>query len=329
MSRDKIVVLGAGGFVGGYLVEQLAKHYKPKDIIAVSSRPLEQWLKVHPGTKHIVTDLRDADFAYSIVPESRRIFNLAAKVGGIGYIQGKSKVECLLSSQINTNFLRAISEYPLEGFLSYFYASSACVYPNRECVAYKETDAYPAAPSAGYGWEKLFGEQMCMAFADEHRIPVRIGRYHTIYGPGDDIKGAENRDHAPAALARKVIRAKIDGRPEIAIWGDGNQVRNFTHVDDIVDGTIRLCTTTDYTRPVNIGSSEAVTINRLVDILENIAGVTLERFYNASAPVGLERRNSDNTLIRQLLDWEPRIRLEHGMRELYNDLWNKMFIKGK
>jgi GDP-D-mannose 3',5'-epimerase len=252
---EKIVVCGAGGFVGGRLVKRLWDEGH-RDIRAVSSRPADQWLYANPQVDNRMCDLRDSREAANAIADCRWVYNLAAKVGGIGYIQ-KNLTECYLSSMINMNLLRAASRQDTAG---YFFASSACIYGEGGVIR----------PTQGYAEEKLFSESVCQAFAEEKNIPIRIARYQNIYGEGDDTKGAEHRDHAPAALCRKIVDAKLSGLNEINIWGDGEQVRNFIHVDDVVEGTIRIMGSGCGSTPINLGSTEAVTINEMVTMLEEI-----------------------------------------------------------
>lgn len=322
---DLVVVCGAGGFVGGKLVEfLLGKGYK--EIRAVSFRPVEKWLKRFDGVENLQLDLRDRAACRRAVAGASWVYNLAAKVGGIDYI-GKNKTECMLSSLINTHLLQEITFGENSWVKGYFFASSACIYgasrvEDGKVIPLKETDQ--PVPSDGYGIEKLFSERMCANFLEEHNIPVRIGRFHTIYGPGDDIKGSEGKDHAPSALCRKVIQAKLSGRHEIAIWGDGEQTRDFLYVDDAVEGAYRLMGSGCNATPVNIGSPEIVTINQMVSMLEEIAGVNLTRFYSSNAPEGVRHRGSDNTKLKSILKWEPTTTLREGLSALYRDLWFKV-----
>jgi nucleoside-diphosphate-sugar epimerase len=229
----------------------------------------------------------------------------------------------MLSSLINTHMLMAAKTY---GVSRYFYSSSACVYAadkqtSPEVVALKESDAYPAMPEDGYGWEKLFGERMCRHFSEDFGLMTRVARYHNVYGPNGTWDGG--REKAPAAICRKVIAAKLSGQHQIEIWGDGQQTRSFTYIDDCIKGTMLLMHSA-VEEPINIGSSQLVTINQLVDIVENIAGIKLRRNYNLSAPKGVRGRNSDNTLIQQRLAWQPDTRLEDGMERTYRWIYEQM-----
>jgi nucleoside-diphosphate-sugar epimerase len=244
------------------------------------------------------------------------IYNLAADMGGMGFIE-LNKGLCMLSVLINTHLLMAARK--CGGVGRFFYASSACVYnaskqtdPNITALA--EEDAYPAMPEDGYGWEKLFSERMCRHFREDFGIQTRVARYHNVYGPNGTYDGG--REKAPAAVCRKVIAAKLGGKHEIEIWGDGHQTRSFMYIDDCVKGT-QMLTRSDFVEPINIGSSEKVSINQLVDIVEDIAGIKLERRYKLDAPKGVNGRNSDNTLIQKAFGWEPDIRLRDGLEKTY------------
>jgi GDP-D-mannose 3', 5'-epimerase len=243
-------------------------------------------------------------------------------MGGMGFIE-THKAECMLSVLMSTHMLVAAKEAGTERF---FYSSSACVYnaekqTRAEVTALKEEDAYPAMPEDGYGWEKLFSERMARHFREDYGIATRVSRYHNVYGPHGTYDGG--REKAPAAICRKVIAAKLSGEHEIEIWGDGEQTRSFMYIDDCTEGTIRLAES-DIIEPLNIGSDELVTINRLVDIVEEIAGVKLKRFYKLDAPKGVRGRNSDNTLVQKLMNWAPSIRLEDGMEKTYRWIYDEM-----
>jgi GDP-D-mannose 3', 5'-epimerase len=254
--------------------------------------------------------------------DARVIYNLAADMGGMGFIE-LHKAECMLSVLINTHLLMAARAVSAE---RYFFASSACVYAadkqtSTEVPGLREADAYPAMPEDGYGWEKLFSERMCRHFRDDFGLTCRVARYHNVYGPHGTYDGG--REKAPAAICRKVIQALRSGRHEIEIWGDGEQTRSFMYIDDCIDGTQRL-TWSAIDEPLNIGSDEQVSINQLVDLVESIAGIRLQRRYQLEAPKGVRGRNSDNTLIRQRLDWAPSITLRSGMECTYRWIHDEM-----
>ena len=322
MDPEKLVtVAGAGGFIGGHLVRKLAELGHQR-IRAVDVKPFDEWYQVFDFAENLTADLSEKEAACRAVEGAAYVFNLAADMGGIGFIEN-NKAACMLSSLINTHLLLAAKENATE---RYFFSSSACVYaagkqtdPN--VTALKEADAYPAMPEDGYGWEKLFAERMCRHFAEDFDLPTRVGRYHNVYGPWGTYEGG--REKAPAAVCRKVAQAKLDGTRDIEIWGDGEQTRSFMYVDDCLEGTLRL-TESVVTVPLNIGSSELVTINQLVDIVEGIAGVRLERHYNLDAPQGVRGRNSDNELIQTLLGWEPSIPLTEGLEKTYRWIFDEM-----
>jgi len=294
-----IVVAGGSGFVGRAFVEFLAKR-NHKNVRAVSR-----------ATGH---DLRDPAVALEVCKDASTVFNLAAQVGGIGYI-GKHDVDCLLSSLINTNLLRACEAHKVT---RYFFASSSCVYPDGGSM--RESNALPANPGTGYGWEKIFSEQMCLAFDKEKRVPCSIARFHTLYGPGDVRPGG--REHVIEALCKKVIAAKLSGIHEISIWGDGSQTRSFLHVRDCVEGIYRIASS-GVSGPLNLSSPESFTVNQLVDMLEDIAGIKLERFYNKSAPSGIIHKMTENTALRAALGWEPSTPFKDGLLETYQDLLDR------
>ncbi len=325
MADRRIVVAGGGGFIGGHLVAQLRQE-GAAEIRAVDVKPVDDWYQVFPDVENVVADLREAHVCERAAAGASELYNLAADMGGMGYIEN-NKANCMLSVLINTHLLRAALRHDIGRF---FYASSACVYAAdkqraADVTALKEEDAYPAAPEDGYGWEKLFSERMCRHFREDFGFQTRVARYHNVYGPYGTYDGG--REKAPAAICRKVIAAKLSGSNEIEIWGDGEQTRSFMYVDDCVYGTQRLMDS-DVVEPINIGSSELVTINQLVSIVEEIAGVELKRNYKLDAPQGVRGRNSDNTLILERLDWEPSISLRDGMERTYRWIHDQMVAGG-
>jgi len=282
---------------------------------AVDVKPLDEWYQTSHGVENLSLDLRDRDNCQKAADGTEIVFQLAADMGGMGFIEN-NKALCMLSVLTNTHMLMAARQAGVERF---FFSSSACVYngekqTNPDVVALKEEDAYPALPEDGYGWEKLFSERMCRHFEEDFGLTTRVARYHNVYGPLGTYEGG--REKAPAAMCRKVIEAKLSGRHEIEIWGDGHQTRSFMYVDDCTKGTQAILES-EIHEPINLGSSELVTINQLVDIVEEIAGVKLERKYNLNAPKGVNGRNSDNTLIQKYLGWEPSIKLRDGMARTY------------
>jgi nucleoside-diphosphate-sugar epimerase len=319
-----IVVCGAGGFIGGHLVQALIQQ-GDRPVRAVDVKPLNEWYQVSPEAENLILDLQDKEACFQALYGASEVYNLAADMGGMGFIEN-NKALCMLSVLINTHLLMAAQAYGVKRF---FFSSSACIYPayrqtTPDVVALKESDAYPAMPEDGYGWEKLFSERMCRHYTEDFGLITRVARYHNVYGPLGTYEGG--REKAPAAICRKVIEAKLSGKHEIEIWGDGNQTRSFMYIDDCVKGTMGIMAS-DITEPLNLGSNQLVTINQLVDIVEAIAGVKLKRTYNLSAPKGVNGRNSDNTLIQELLGWQPSIRLEKGMELTYRWIYDQMTKK--
>lgn len=314
MKDELILVAGAGGFIGGHLVAELLRQGYT-NLRAVDIKPLDEWFQIFSQVENISADLKDRENCYSACRGAREVYNLAADMGGMGFIEN-NKALCMLSVLINTHLLMAARD---QGVDRYFYASSACVYnadKQRDAAVtpLAEDDAYPAMPEDGYGWEKLFSERMCRHFREDFSLLTRVARFHNVYGPHGTWEGG--REKAPAAICRKVIHAKVTGNHEIEIWGDGNQTRSFMYITDCLQGIDKI-THSQIEEPINLGSSELVTINQLVDIVEDIAGVKLHRKYNLNAPRGVMGRNSDNTKIRQYLDWEPSVRLRDGLEQTY------------
>jgi len=323
MKGERVAVCGAGGFIGGHLVKYLLAQ-GVNVVRAVDVKPLDQWYQVTSGVENLVLDLKEKDSCYQAAKGMNGIFQLAADMGGMGFIEN-NKALCMLSVLTNTHMLMAARDAGVERF---FYSSSACVYNgekqvNPDVVPLKEEDAYPAMPEDGYGWEKLFSERMCRHFEEDFGLVCRVARYHNVYGPFGTWTGG--REKAPAAICRKVIEAKTSGKHEIEIWGDGKQTRSFMYIDDCTRGTLAIAES-EIDEPINLGSSELVTINQLVDIVEEIAGVKLERHYNLSAPKGVNGRNSDNTLILKKLGWEPSNRLRDGMARTYEWIESQMLV---
>ena len=314
MSRVDVVVTGGGGFIGGHL----ARHFIAQGlgVRSVDVKPLDEWLLQSSEAENIVLDLSRTEDCQRATEGAKAVYNLAADMGGMGFIEN-NRALCMLSVLINTHMLVAARDAEVE---RYFYSSSACVYAaekqvNPAVTPLREEDAYPAMPEDGYGWEKLFSERMCRHFEEDFGLATRVARYHNVYGPFGTWDGG--REKAPAAVCRKVAEAVISGKHEIEIWGDGRQTRSFTYIDDCVNGT-ELVARGRYSDPVNVGSDELVTIDQLVSIVEQIAGVSLQRHYNLEAPVGVRGRNSDNTLIRDRYDWAPSTKLIDGMRNTYD-----------
>ena len=305
-------VAGAGGFIGGHLVNRLIEN--GNEVIAVDVKQENEWFQINNKAKNFFNcDLKILkNCEDTINKELDVIINLACNMGGIGFITNY-KAECMLSVLINTNLLMQAREKKIKKF---FFSSSACIYPtdiqsDQKSVALKEDTAYPANSEDGYGWEKLFSERMCKHFFEDFNIEVSVARFHNCYGPNGSWFGG--REKAPAALARKFVEAKVNNLNEIEIWGNGEQVRSFMYVDDCLDGILKLIDS-NFRDPINIGSSEDVTINQMADILETISGIKPERIYKLDAPRGVFNRNSDNTLIKKKLNWEPSIKLIDGLK---------------
>src|SRR5271155_1690187 len=310
LKGEKAVVCGAGGFIGGHLVQTLLAN-GVEVIRAADIKPLNEWYQFSSDVENLTLDLKDRESCLKAAHGASVVFQLAADMGGMGFIEN-NKALCMLSVLTNTHMLMAARDKGVERF---FYSSSACVYngekqTNPDVVALKESDAYPAMPEDGYGWEKLFSERMCRHFEEDYGLECRVARYHNVYGPLGTWTGG--REKAPAAICRKVLEAKISGKHEIEIWGDGHQTRSFMYVNDCTKGVVDIFHS-DIVEPINLGSSELVTINQLVDVAEELAGVKLRRNYNLGAPKGVNGRNSDNTKIQNYLGWEPSIKLHDGL----------------
>ena len=321
LKGQRAVVCGAGGFIGGHLVNSLLAS-GANVIRAVDIKPREEWYQASSDVENLVLDLKDRDNCQRAAKGADVVFQLAADMGGMGFIEN-NKALCMLSVLTNTHMLLAARDAGVQRF---FYSSSACVYnadkqKTPEVVPLTEEDAYPALPEDGYGWEKLFSERMCRHFEEDFGLQCRVARFHNVYGPLGTWTGG--REKAPAAICRKVLEAKMSGKHEIEIWGDGKQTRSFMYIDDCTRGTQAIAES-EIHEPINLGSSELVTINQLVDIVEEIAGVRLHRRYKLDAPKGVNGRNSDNTKIVQYLGWEPSIRLKDGLRKTYEWIAQEM-----
>lgn len=321
-SKDTpILIAGGGGFIGGWLAANLYRQGFT-DVRSVDVKPIEEWYQVIPEYDNQVLDLQLLGDCRTAMRDRAQAFNLAADMGGMGFIE-LNKAACMLSSLINTHLLQAAREV---GTGRFFFASSACVYnadkqKNANVTALREEDAYPAMPEDGYGWEKLFSERMVRHFDEDFGIEGRVARYHNVYGPHGTWDGG--REKAPAAISRKVAQAVLSGNHEIEIWGDGEQTRSFTYIDDTLYGT-QLLMWSDVADPLNIGSDQLVSVNQLVSIVEAIAGVSLRRNYLLEAPKGVRGRNSDNTLIQEKLGWAPSISLEEGMELTYRWVYDQV-----
>jgi nucleoside-diphosphate-sugar epimerase len=314
MAKNQLVVVaGGGGFIGGHLVGDLLR--QGFRVRSVDIKPTSEWYQVHKDAENIVADLKDLANCYKACAKADLVYQLAADMGGMGFIE-THKAECMLSVEIATTMLRACAEADVD---RYFFSSSACVYAagkqtDPAVTALREEDAYPAMPEDGYGWEKLFTERLCRHFTEDFGLDTRVLRYHNVYGPHTAWTGG--REKAPAAMCRKVAEAKLAGADHIEIWGDGQQTRSFMFIDDCVRGTLAFMDS-DCLEPLNLGSSELVTILELADLVQEIAGTDLAYTHDTSAPQGVRGRNSDNTRIRGVLGFEPDTPLRAGLAATY------------
>ena len=320
---DLVLVTGGGGFIGGAMVAELRRQ-GCRRIRAVDVKPLDQWYQVFEDADNLVLDLNLKENCEQAAEGAAEVYNFAANMGGMGFIEN-NKALCMLSVLINTHMLQAAQKF---GVRKFFYSSSACVYngdkqTDPDNPGLKEEDAYPALAEDGYGWEKLFSERMCRHFAEDYGMYVRVARFHNVYGPHGTWDGG--REKAPAAICRKVIEAKVTGKHEIVIWGDGTRTRSFMYIDDCIQGVQKIMDS-GIQEPINLGSSEMVSINQLVDIVEDIAQVKLKRIYDLDAPKGVMGRNSDNTLIKKYLDWEPDIPLRQGLEKTYAWIYDQYML---
>ncbi len=323
-NKEHIVVAGAGGFIGGHLVAAFRRQGYSR-IRAVDVKPLDEWYQRFDDVENLQLDLNLRENCEIAATGADEIYNLAANMGGMGFIEA-NKALCMLSVLINTHLLQSALQH---GCQKFFYSSSACVYNGDkqktfEAPSLKEEDAYPAQPEDGYGWEKLFSERMCRHFREDFGLHTRVARFHNVYGPWGTWYGG--REKAPAAICRKVIEAKLSGRHEIEIWGSGDQTRSFMYADDCIKG-LDLIMHSEILEPINLGSTEAVSINQLVDIVEGIAGIKLKRKYDLSAPKGVNGRNSENTLIKKYLNWEPDTSLRAGLEKTYAWIYDQYLAR--
>ena len=322
IKSKKILVVGAGGFIGGHLVDRLLKD--GNTIVATDIKPKEYWFQDFDNAEnYYATDMKDISNCRKVVTGVDFVFNMACNMGGMGFIEN-NKAECMLSVLINTNLLIACNENKVQ---RYFFSSSACAYNETMqqdvfIKGLKEEDAYPAQPQDGYGWEKLFSERMCRHFQEDYGLEVRVARYHNIYGPFGTYDGG--REKAPAALSRKVAQSKINKTNNIEVWGDGKQTRTFLYVDDCIEGTLKLFES-EYSDPVNIGSDEQVSINQMIEIIEEISNVdTLKREYQLDKPKGVRGRSSNNDLAKKVLNWSYELSLKDGLTKTYNWIYSEL-----
>jgi GDP-D-mannose 3', 5'-epimerase len=324
--NELVVVAGADGFIGGCLVADLLRQGYTR-IRAVGIQPFEEWSQHFPEVENLRLDLTERENCETTARDAYQIFMLASVKGGSGFTE-KHRVKCMLSVLISTHMLMAAQKHGVE---KYFYASSASVYnvqkqKDADCAALREEDAYPADPEDGYGWEKLFGERMCRHFREDYGLRTRAARYFNVYGPYETWFGG--RENATAAICRKVIEAKLSGQSEISVWGDGTQIRSVIYIDDAIAGT-HMIMNSDAAEPLNLGSAETVTVNRLIDVAESIAGAQLKRVYDLHAPKGVSARRSDNTRIKATLDWEPSIPLTVGLEKTYRWIYDQYVARAK
>ena len=313
MNKKKYLVCGAGGFIGGYLVNDLMK--EGNEVVCVDIKPKEYWFQIFDENKNFSLDLKEYEHCLKVTEDVDYIYNMACNMGGMGFIEN-NKAECMLSVLINTNLLRACLVNKVK---KYFFSSSACVYngdkqENIFVPGLKESDAYPAAPEDGYGWEKLFSERMCRHFTEDFGLETRVLRYHNVYGPLGTYDGG--REKAPAALSRKIALAKINNQKEIEVWGDGEQTRSFMYIDDCLEGTKKIFNS-NLTGVYNLGSDEQVSINQMIDTIEKIADHKVRRKYLLDKPKGVRGRSSDNDKIKLDLKWAPSISLVEGLTKTY------------
>ena len=319
--KEKILVCGAGGFIGGHLVKSLLDD--GYEVVCADVKPLEYWFQQSEKSKNYCLDLKEYENCLKVTENVNYIYNMACNMGGMGFIEN-NKAECMLSVLINTNLLRACL---INKVNKYFYSSSACVYNGQKqretfVPGLKEEDAYPAEPEDGYGWEKLFSERMCRHFTEDFGLETRVVRYHNVYGPVGTYDGG--REKAPAALCRKIAEAKINNKKNIEVWGDGEQTRSFMYISDCIEGTKKLFNSS-LREPYNVGSDEQVSINQMIDMIEQIADYKVDRTYLLDKPKGVRGRSSDNSKIIKDLSWSPSITLIKGLEHTYS--WINQQIK--
>ena len=316
----KILVTGAGGFIGGHLVKELLR--RDYQVRAVDIKPMEEWYQTFEIVENFELDMSLKDNCYKMVDGVNEVINMACNMGGMGFIEN-NKALCMLSVLVNTHLLMACREFKIK---KYFFSSSACAYnkdlQNETGISgLKEEDAYPANPEDGYGWEKLFSERMCRHFYEDYGLDVKVARYHNIYGPNGTYDGG--REKAPAALCRKIIETIINKTDKIDVWGDGKQTRSFLYIDDCIEATLKLFDS-EFHGPINIGSEEKVSINEMIEKIESISGVKVKKNYQLDKPKGVRGRNSDNTLIRSQLNWDVKYSLHQGLEETYNWIFSEI-----
>ena len=316
----KILVTGAGGFIGGHLVKELIN--RGHKVRATDIKPFDDGYQCFQEVENFTLDMTVKENCFKATEGVDEVINMACNMGGMGFIEN-NKALCMLSVLVNTHMLIACKEFKIK---KYFFSSSACAYntelqQNTKISGLKESDAYPAMPEDGYGWEKLFSERMCRHFHEDYNLDVKVARYHNIYGPNGTYDGG--REKAPAALCRKVIEAIRTDKKSIEVWGDGEQTRSFLYIEDCIDATLRLIDSKE-TGPINIGSEEQVSINQMLDKIEVISEKKVERKYLLDKPKGVRGRSSDNTMVKEKLDWEPKFSLSQGLEKTYFWIKNEM-----
>lgn len=316
----RFLVAGAGGFIGGHLVSHLLKD--GHKVVCADIKPLQHWFQIFEENKNYVLDLKEYENCLQTTKDVDFIYNMACNMGGLGFIEN-NKAECMLSVLVNTNLLRASKVHKVK---KYLFSSSACVYNAKKqeknfIPGLKEDDAYPAMPEDGYGWEKLFSERMCRHFNEDFGIETRVVRYHNVYGPLGTFDGG--REKAPAALCRKIALAKINNNKTIDVWGDGEQTRSFLYIDDCVIGTNKVFND-NFNKPLNVGSEEQVSINQMINIIEEIANYKVDKNYQLDKPKGVRGRSSDNSLVKEKIGWQPTYSLKQGLEKTYEWIYNEL-----
>ena len=319
--KKKILIAGAGGFIGGHLANYF-NNSNNYELICTDIKPFDYWFQIFDQSKNYSFDLKDYNNCLQATEEVDYIFNMACNMGGMGFIEN-NKADCMISVLINANLLRASVQNKVK---KYLFSSSACVYNSQKqkktfVTGLKEADAYPADPEDGYGWEKLFSERMCRHFNEDYGLDVRVVRYHNVYGPLGTYDGG--REKAPAALCRKIIKAKISNQNQIDVWGDGKQTRSFMYIDDCIKGTLKVFEN-NFTDIFNIGSEEQVSINQMINIIENISNYKVIKNYQLDKPKGVRGRSSDNSFVRKKIDWDTKITLKQGLEKTYKWIYDQM-----
>jgi nucleoside-diphosphate-sugar epimerase len=292
------------------------------EVVCADIKPLEFWFQIFDKNKNFCLDLKEYENCLKVTKGVDYIFNMACNMGGMGFIEN-NKAECMLSVLINTNLLRASLVNKIK---KYFFSSSACVYNAQKqkdnyIPGLREEDAYPAEPEDGYGWEKLFSERMCRHFSEDFGLDTRVVRYHNVYGPLGTFDGG--REKAPAALCRKIINAKLKNEKTIDVWGDGNQTRSFLFISDCLEGTEKVFNSSSQ-EVFNVGISEQVSINEMIELIEDIANIKLKKNYQLDKPKGVRGRSSDNTKIISKIDWKPKVNLRSGLEKTYNWIYREI-----